>query len=42
MVQATREEVGRVAFEIGRIARFELGYVGEGESRVIEVDVSEW
>ena len=31
-----------MAFEIGRIARFELGYVGEGESRVIEVDVSEW
>lgn len=28
--------------EIGRLARLELGYVGETNSRVIEIDVSEW
>lgn len=31
-----------MAFEIGRITRLELGYVGEGDSRVIEIDMSQW
>lgn len=29
-------------FEIGRLTRLELGYVGETESRRIQIDVSEW
>lgn len=31
-----------MGFEIGRITRLNLGYVGENESRTIEVDVSDW
>lgn len=29
-------------FEIGRLTRLELGYVGETESRSIQIDVREW
>ena len=29
-------------YEIGRMTKLELGYVGEENSRVIEIDVSEW
>lgn len=29
-------------FEIGRLTRLELGYVGETESREIQIDMSEW
>ncbi len=31
-----------MGFEIGKITRLRLGYVGENASRVIEMDVSEW
>ena len=31
-----------MAFEIGRITRLELGYVGEGDSREIVIDMSQW
>ena len=30
------------AFDIGRLTRLELGYVGETETREIQIDVSEW
>lgn len=40
---AVREGGGNVTpFEIGRLTRLELGYVGETESRVIRIDMSEW
>lgn len=29
-------------FEIGRLTRLELGFVGENESREIQIDMSEW
>lgn len=31
-----------MGFEIGRLTRLNLGYVGEDRSRLIEIDVAEW
>lgn len=41
VLSSHREEARRL-LEIGRLTRLELGYVGETDSRRVQIDVSEW
>lgn len=41
-VVSSRREEARRLLEIGRLTRLELGYVGETDSRRVQIDVSEW